>query len=161
MRWLENQLSPENKAWLASLPESLVLDGVTLAHGSPRNPVWEYIMDSVTARENMGEFDTPICLVGHTHLPAIYQMEWNTPQSTRYRSFEEGSPFTLDYKSIVNPGSVGQPRDWDPRSAYLIFDDAENSYTLHRVTYDVKSVQERIRTAGLPGRHADRLAEGW
>lgn len=161
LRWLETELGHENKQWLAGLDERLALDGVTLVHGSPRNSVWEYIMDLGTARENMRQFDTHICLVGHTHLPGNFQMAGGTPLSTRYKLMVENEPFTLEHKSIINPGSVGQPRDRDPRSAYLIFDDSDNHWTFHRVAYDVKGVQERILSAGLPGRHAHRLAEGW
>jgi diadenosine tetraphosphatase ApaH/serine/threonine PP2A family protein phosphatase len=73
----------------------------------------------------------------------------------------EGESFEIDHKSILNPGSVGQPRDHDPRSAYLIFDDEADTWCFHRVTYDVKKVQKRILAAGLPKRHALRLEEGW
>jgi diadenosine tetraphosphatase ApaH/serine/threonine PP2A family protein phosphatase len=161
LQWLETQLSQENKQWLTGLQERLVFDDVTLAHGSPRNPVWEYIMDLGTARQNMRQFDTKICLVGHTHLPGIYQMLGETPHSTRHHFMVEEEPFSLAQKCIVNPGSVGQPRDRDPRSAYLIYDDEDDRFTFHRVVYDVNAVQERIRSAGLPAMHANRLAEGW
>lgn len=161
LNWLETQLCQENKHWLAGLAERLVVDQVTLAHGSPRNPVWEYIMDQGTARENMGAFETNICLVGHTHLPGLYQMAGENPFSTRYHLLAEDAPISLPHKCIVNPGSVGQPRDRDPRSAYLIFDDEVDRWTFHRVAYDVKGVQARIKSAGLPKMHANRLAEGW
>lgn len=161
LQWLETQLSQENKQWLTGLEERLVFDDVTLAHGSPRNPVWEYIMDLGTARQNMRQFDTKICLVGHTHLPGIYQMTGESPLSTRHHFMVEEEPFSLPQKCIVNPGSVGQPRDRDPRCAYLIYDDEDDRWTFHRVAYDVNGVQERIRSAGLPGMHANRLAEGW
>jgi diadenosine tetraphosphatase ApaH/serine/threonine PP2A family protein phosphatase len=161
LHWLETELNHENRQWLAGLDERLVMDGVTLAHGSPRNPVWEYIMGLGIARENMRQFDTQLCLVGHTHLPGLFQMAGATPLSTRYHAIVENEPFTLEHKSILNPGSVGQPRDRDPRSAYLIYDDEDDRWSFHRVAYDVKGVQERIFSAGLPGRHAHRLAEGW
>lgn len=159
--WLESALSQENKAWLAGLGERLNFDDITIAHGSPRNPVWEYIMDLGTARENMGKFDTQICLVGHTHLPCIYRMEADDPRSTRLYLMPEVEPFQLEQKCILNPGSVGQPRDNDPRSAYVIYDDEDDHWSFHRVAYDIKQVQERILAAGLPKRHAYRLEEGW
>lgn len=159
--WLESQLSQVNRRWLSGLDERLDFDEITLAHGSPRNPVWEYILDLGVARENMRRFETHICLVGHTHLPCIYQMEGDNPRSTRHLLMSEGESFSIDHKSILNPGSVGQPRDNDPRSAYLIYDDEADTWCFHRVTYDVRQVQKRILAVGLPKRHAFRLEEGW
>ncbi len=161
LHWLQSALTLENKQWLAGLDERLTLDEVTLVHGSPRKPVWEYVMDLWTARENMAQFETEVCLVGHTHLPAKYQMQGETLLSTRYQPLTEDEPFGIKRKTILNPGSVGQPRDRDPRAAYMIYDDGEDCWTFHRVDYDVKAVQERIRSAGLPNMHADRLTEGW
>ncbi|MFU8827507.1 MAG: metallophosphoesterase family protein [Brevefilum sp.] len=161
LRWLESEIRHDNKAWLEGLGERLTLDGVTMVHGSPRKPVWEYVIDLWVARENMAQFETKICLVGHTHLPAMFQMQGEALLSTRYHSLKEDELFCIDRKTILNPGSVGQPRDRDPRAAYMIFDDGEDCWTFHRVAYDVKAVQERIRSAGLPNVHADRLAEGW
>ncbi|MBW6466311.1 MAG: metallophosphatase family protein [Brevefilum sp.] len=161
LAWLETELSLANRNWLSGLDELKVIGHITLAHGSPRNPVWEYILDVSTARKNMRQFETPICLVGHTHLPCIYQMEGEHLLSTRHQQMVQDEPFRLEYKSIVNPGSVGQPRDHDPRSAYMIYDDEDDSWTYHRVAYDVSQVQERILAAGLPKRHAYRLEEGW
>lgn len=161
LRWLQSELHPENKQWLGKLPERLELEGVTLAHASPRNPVWEYIMDVSAAAENMGEFDSRVCLVGHTHFPYLFQQEAEAPDTIHRSLLPEDKPFTLEVKSILNPGSVGQPRDNDPRAAYLIFDDEDQRWTFHRVAYDIQQVQERILAAGLPQRHAARLATGW
>jgi predicted phosphodiesterase len=161
LAWLETELSAANRDWLSGLDERIAFGEVTLTHGSPRNPVWEYVLDLSTARQNMRQFDTPICLVGHTHLPCIFHMEGENPLSTRQLLMAQDEPFKLEHKSIVNPGSVGQPRDHDPRSAYLIYDDEDESWTFRRVAYDVTQVQERILAAGLPKRHAYRLEEGW
>ncbi len=161
LRWLQSALRPENKLWLGDLPERLELEGVTLAHASPRNPVWEYIMDLSAAGENMGEFDSRVCLVGHTHVPILFQQEVNAPNAIRRSLLPEDKPFNLELKSILNPGSVGQPRDDDPRAAYLIYDDQDQRWTFRRVAYDIQQVQERILAAGLPHRHASRLAAGW
>lgn len=162
LEWLDTQLSPENKQWLAELEELLVFDDITLVHGSPRNPVWEYVMDLSIARANMAAFETEICLVGHTHIPCIYRVDGETPGSTQLYFFPPNDPFTLDRKCIVNPGSVGQPRDYNPLASYLIFDDeAEQPWVYHRVAYDVEQTQKRILAAGLPIRHASRLTEGW
>ncbi len=163
LEWLESQLTPSNRRWLGNLKETVVVDGVTLAHGSPRNPVWEYIMDLETARNNMASFETRICLVGHTHIPCVYCMEGEAPATTELHFPEPEIGFPLNRKCIVNPGSVGQPRDHDPRASYLIYENGEagETWTYHRVAYDVEKVQQRILAAGLPRRHAYRLEEGW
>jgi len=160
--WLDGVLKPENLKWLRSNPERLVFDDVTIVHGSPRNPVWEYVMDLGTARENMSDFDTRICLVGHTHIPGVYQMEGETQETTKNRRIANGKAFKISgTKAIINPGSVGQPRDHNPRASYLIYDDDGDEWHFHRVAYDFEAVQERIRAAGLPERHANRLKDGW
>lgn len=161
LQWLESELRPSNRRWLEKLDERLEFDDITMAHGSPRNPIWEYLLDVGVARENMSEFSTRICLVGHTHVPSIYQMEEETKRSTRFHIMPLNKMFTLENKSIVNPGSVGQPRDHDPRASFMIFDDEEDSWAYHRVKYDVEKVQGKIISAGLPRRHAKRLGEGW
>lgn len=161
LSWLETVLTPSNRRWLKELDEQIEIEGVTLAHGSPRDTIWEYILDVGTAQVNMGYFSTQVCLVGHTHLPAMFQMaEGNTP-TPWYNPLQEGEPFQITQKCIINPGSVGQPRDHDPRAAYMLFDDALDVWTFKRVKYDVKQVQERILVAGLPERHALRLRDGW
>lgn len=160
--WLESVLKPENRRWLETLAESITQENVTIVHGSPRNPVWEYIMDLGSARENLMAFETQICLVGHTHIPCIYQMDKDTIQSTRLHLMDQDQPFTMKHKCILNPGSVGQPRDHDPRSAYMIYDDeCDAPWVFHRVDYAIEKVQKRILDAGLPRRHAFRLSDGW
>ncbi len=161
LQWLESEIRLSNRQWLENLDDRLEFDDITIAHGSPRNPIWEYLMDLGVARENMSEFSTQICLVGHTHVPSIYQMEGETKRSTRLRKMPLDEPFSLEHKSILNPGSVGQPRDHDPRASYMIFDDEVDMWVYHRVEYDVEKVQKRILAAGLPRRHALRLTEGW
>lgn len=156
--WTKRNLNAESQEFLLSLPERLVIDDITLVHGSPRNPVWDYIMDAMTAERMFQFFDTRICLVGHTHVPAI----WKETES------ESPKGLVLDYqkvkiltKSILNPGSVGQPRDHDPRAAFAIFDPQESLWELRRVPYKIPEVQARIKKSGLPWRHALRLSEGW
>ena len=118
-------------------------------------------MDVRSARENMTEFDSQICLVGHTHIPGVYKMDGDAPKSVHLYNMPPGDSFSLTQKSIVNPGSVGQPRDHNPRSSYLIYDDDSNEWVYQRVDYDIEKVQERILALGLPQRHASRLTEGW
>ncbi len=156
--WTKRNLKAESQEFLLGLAEKKIIGDVTLVHGSPRNPVWDYVMDYMTAARMFQFFETRICLVGHTHVPAIWR--------------ESGSDFpqglVLDYqktkilsKSILNPGSVGQPRDHDPRAAFAIFDPDESHWELRRVAYNITEVKDRIKKSGLPWRHALRLDEGW
>lgn len=158
--WTVKTLSEASSAFLRSLPERVDMDCVTLAHGSPRHPVWEYLLDTHTAYRNFDFFEVPYCFVGHTHLPVIYQLS-NENHSTRLMIPEPNSMFKLSPRAILNPGSVGQPRDRDPRSAYAIYDPDQNTWDYRRVTYNIEEVQERMKAAGLPDRHIQRLAGGW
>ncbi len=161
LEWLDAVLHPENRQWLMNLPDRLVLDDITLVHGSPRNPVWEYILEKRTAWENMKAFNTKFCLVGHTHIPCICLLEGEDPQSIKIRYMTPGKTFSIGFKSIINPGSVGQPRDHNPKASYLIFDDEAQEWVYQRVDYDIDKVQKQIIAAGLPHRHASRLTDGW
>jgi diadenosine tetraphosphatase ApaH/serine/threonine PP2A family protein phosphatase len=160
IHWTQEMLSDGNRAFLRSLPEKIKIDNVTLTHGSPRYPVWEYLLDTRTATLNFEYFDTPLCFVGHTHLPVIYTLLNSNPLA-RLDIPEPNHKITLPTRAIVNPGSVGQPRDRDPRAAYAIYDPDENIWDFRRVTYDIAAVQGRMRKAGLPERHIYRLSAGW
>jgi len=161
LMWLMNQLEADHLHWLSTIEERLEFDDITMVHGSPRNPIWEYLMDPISAGENMSAFSTQLCFVGHTHVPGVFQQHGDNMKSTRYVAMTDGSEFYPENKVIINPGSVGQPRDNDPRSAYAIFDDQANRLEFHRVFYDIEQVQRRILAAGLPRRHASRLKNGW
>lgn len=154
--WTKRQLKAEGQKYLLSLPERLVVNDITIVHGSPRNPVWDYVMDYMTALRMFQFFDTRICLLGHTHIPAVWT-EKEAPKAP-VMDFQKSKILS---KTILNPGSVGQPRDHDPRAAYAVFDPEESTWELRRVAYDIESVQNRIKKSGLPWRHAMRLAEGW
>jgi len=159
--WTQTVLTADNAEFLRSLPrEPEVRNDVTLAHGSPRDPTWEYIMNSLTARLNFGEFSTPYCIVGHTHIQSLFQLD-GAHDHIRMGMTKPGQAVVLQPRVIANPGSVGQPRDRDPRAAYAIYDPEEGTWQPRRVVYDFEAVQKRIRAAGLPERHALRLAEGW
>lgn len=160
IEWLQNHLTKESFTFLSSLPEKKVIDQVTLVHGSPRNPVWEYVLDLHSAAQNFKHFDTQICMVGHTHLPIAY-LSHDGEHDVRWLIPPEGESIQIRDRAILNPGSVGQPRDHDPRASYAIFDAVENLWEVRRVEYDIHSVQKRIKAADLPSRHALRLTEGW
>ena len=156
--WTKRILNAQSQEFLLSLPEKLVIDDITLVHGSPRNPVWDYIMDYMTASRMFQFYDTRICMVGHTHVPAIWkESEVESPHGL-VMDYQKNKILT---KTILNPGSVGQPRDHDPRASFAIFDSDKSVWELRRVPYAIEEVQARIKKSGLPWRHALRLAEGW
>ena len=160
LMWTRNTLTQASQDFLADLPERIIIQNVTLTHGSPRQPVWEYILDTRTATQNFKFFETPFCFIGHTHLPAIYSYS-DSSHFARLSIPEPNQKIILPSRAIVNPGSVGQPRDRDPRAAFAIYNTLTNHWEYRRVAYDIASVQERMRTVGLPERHIQRLSAGW
>lgn len=151
-------LNTESRDFLELLDIVIEEGDITFAHGSPRDPIWEYIVNSHIARDNFSAYQSRICLIGHTHIPSIFIENPHarpgilTPQhADRWRS---------EKRFILNPGSVGQPRDHNPKAAYVIWDDEEDTFLFKRVAYDVEAVQERILALGIPSRHATRLSQG-
>ena len=163
LSWTQRELTPANLSFLHSLSPAAALDDdgrILLAHGSPRDPVWEYIVDPSAATQNFRQFRFQLLLVGHSHLPLIF--EWLDDQQ-RVQSLppEPGVPVNLDGRRLIlNPGSVGQPRDGNPRASYAMLDTEASTWTLHRTLYPVEITQERMRANGLPRRLVDRLEIG-
>jgi diadenosine tetraphosphatase ApaH/serine/threonine PP2A family protein phosphatase len=153
--WTSKQLTSTDKDYLKNLPLTLVRGDFTLAHGSPRDPLYEYIFSVVSAEDNLLSVGTVHCLIGHTHVPAVF-------------SYCEGicrkesllPVLQLRGRMIINPGGVGQPRDGDPRASYAVYDDAERVIYSYRVPYDIAAVQEKMRKAGLPEYLSLRLSDG-
>jgi diadenosine tetraphosphatase ApaH/serine/threonine PP2A family protein phosphatase len=161
LEWQERVLTADNMDFLKSLPQNLKVRGdVSLAHGSPRDPVWEYILTTLAARLNFEFFDTPFCFVGHSHVQCLFQLNEDRNRVSLDVP-RVGETSKMYPRAIYNPGSVGQPRDRDPRAAYAIFDPEARTWEACRVEYNIAEVQQRIREAGLPEKHAVRLAEGW
>jgi predicted phosphodiesterase len=160
LHWTRTTLTPESVSFLKVLPDRATIDHVTLVHGSPRQPVWEYLLDTRTATYNFEHFETPYCLVGHTHLPVLYYLP-DEILVARLIVPDSFMQLTLAPRSILNPGSVGQPRDRDPRAAFAIYDPELNTFEFCRVSYDVEAVQERMADVNLPEKHIQRLAAGW
>ena len=156
--WTKRVMSADSQEFLLHLPEVITRENVTLVHGSPRNPVWDYVMDYLTALRMFQFFDTHICMLGHTHVPAFWVENEANSRKNLVLDFQKKS---IDGRVILNPGSVGQPRDHDPRASFALFDTEHLTWELRRVEYDIASVQDRIKKAGLPWRHAMRLHEGW
>src|SRR6185437_7667489 len=144
--WTARTLLPEHSAYLRSLPERQVIDRFTLVHASPRDPVYEYILTAEQARANFRHFNTLYCLVGHTHVPAAYDERGR--QNMARAAIAASTPGN-SIRFLCNPGSVGQPRDGDPRAAYLLLD-ATDGWEWRRVAYDVERAAVRILSAGLP-----------
>ncbi|MGA3029593.1 MAG: metallophosphoesterase family protein [Candidatus Limnocylindrales bacterium] len=146
--------------YLSHLPVELTPAGTdfTLVHGSPRDPIWEYLDSTLAARENLAVLKTRNCLVGHTHVPLVFRDQHGHIQGT---VVEPESRLTLDERRVVlNPGSVGQPRDGDPTASYMILDTTAGHATWQRVAYDIGSTQASMLAAGLPARLARRLSFG-
>lgn len=158
--WTQDTLTPANMEYLANLADRVNLEYITLVHGSPYRPIWEYLLDTRTATISFEFFDTPYCFVGHTHLPVLYYLP-DTRVIAQLIVPEHISQMTLAPRAILNPGSVGQPRDRDPRAAYAIFDPTDYTWEWHRVEYDIQSVQECMHRENLPERHIARLSAGW
>jgi predicted phosphodiesterase len=157
----EKVLSADNIEFMRVLPQYTKVRGeATLAHGSPRDPLWEYILNTLSARLNFDHFDTPWCFVGHSHIQSMFAFNESSDRVT-LEPVKPNSPIQLHPKLILNPGSVGQPRDRDPRAAYAIYDTKSKTWEPRRVAYNIPEVQQRIREAGLPEKHAIRIAEGW
>ncbi len=158
--WTGEQLTSQNRDYLLNLPQRIVRDDFTIVHGSPRHPIWEYILYPALAGVNFAHFDTRFCLVGHTHVPVIF---CHRPQGA-CEAFAPayGHPIPLgEDRLIINPGSVGQPRDGDPRASYAILDPEKLTIEYRRVAYPVEVTQKRMREKGLPPRLIARLAFGW
>jgi predicted phosphodiesterase len=160
IRWTSPMLLHDHRRYLEGLPLTLTIPEVeaTLVHATPSRPEdWYYLFSRVDAVEEFGAFKTLCCFVGHTHLPVVFVEgpggDVSAGDMDRLQ-LEEG------YRYLINVGSVGQPRDGDPRSAYIVVDWEASMCRLHRVEYDFRKTQNKILQAGLPPILAERLAHG-
>lgn len=159
-RWTATQLGPIQRTFLAGLPATAIAESITLAHGSPRAPVWEYLAGIQVATENFGYFTTQVCIVGHTHVSMCALLRDDATEAEIF-ALRPGDIVDLTHhRFILNPGSVGQPRDRDPRAAYVVLDTDRGIATAHRVEYDVEATQEQMRAVHLPDVLVARLAFG-
>jgi predicted phosphodiesterase len=159
--WTRDTLTDDNLAFLEALPTTFVLGEFTLAHGSPREPVWEYILDPLIATLNFAYYQTSYCLVGHTHTPVIFKQTGKQGESEAVAPEYNVVQKLNGVRQIINPGSVGQPRDSDPRAAYAILDAEMMTWEFRRIPYDIHEVQERMRRVDMPDRLINRLEHGW
>lgn len=158
MEWTRGAISDETRDWLTALPERRTESGCDLVHGSPREPLWEYITSAGVARDNLRLLDAEIGLHGHTHVPVAWIADGDRVELVRGKP---GKPLQLDgRRMLVNPGSVGQPRDGNPEASFAIVDLEARTVAWGRVGYDVAAVQAAMRDAGLPSSLASRLRSG-
>ena len=156
--WTREQLSEESCQWLSGLPyQSTLSSKATLVHATLDNPhSWGYIFDRFTAGACISYQFTPLCFYGHTHIPLVFEKFGEVRDGTRY----EDVVLKPGHKYLFNAGSVGQPRDGDPRASFVTYDTEERRVVLHRLEYDVEKAQQKVLKAGLPERLAHRLSNG-
>lgn len=162
IRWTLDTLTPDNRAWLAALPIGplAVDDLIEICHGTPFDED-AYVFDDVNALRAVGAASRPVCLFGHTHVQVGYCMEADQFSLTTADAQRPLTvPLTDGSQHLINPGSIGQPRDGDARAGYAVVDTDARTLTLHRVAYPIERAQARIVAAGLPEVLAKRLALG-
>jgi len=158
MEWTRTVLSDTTKTWLADLPLRRVEGEFTLAHGSPRDPIWEYVTTASVAGANIEILTTRHGLHGHTHVPIAWRQDEGRVEPI---TPGDGSVLAIDERRLLlNPGSVGQARDGDPTASWMVLDTDADECTWHRVAYDIPAVQDAMAKVGLPARLIARLSYG-
>jgi diadenosine tetraphosphatase ApaH/serine/threonine PP2A family protein phosphatase len=153
--WTRGILDDPARAFLDTLRPSAVAPGAELFHGGPRDPVWDYVLSDAAARESLVATTEPLVLVGHSHVALRFEPD------ARGETAAAGTVVELGTKRhLLNPGSVGQPRDGDPRAAWLEVDNSSGRATFRRTEYPVERTQAEMRERGLPELLAERLAHG-
>ena len=161
IEWTATAIDDNARSYLATLPEVRRDGDLTAVHGSPRDPTWEYITSRGIAAANAEHFDTRLCLFGHTHIPVAFLLG----DDVETIGGLPGDVVRLDgARALLNPGSVGQPRDGLPDAAYAILETGDGTgpvaMSFHRVRYDIDTTQRLMRERGLPTRLAERLSYG-
>ena len=157
--WTAEHLNSQDVRYIKSLPRVINKDDFTIVHGSPREPIWEYVLSISGARENFAYFKTQFCLLAHTHVPAAFS--YDEGGACSFRQFApEKELVPAEERLIINPGAVGQPRDGDPRASYAIYDSDKQRFWLYRVPYDVTETQSHMVEQKLPMRLVARLSHG-
>jgi len=162
IRWTTRRLTPENLAWIRELQEGpvSVRDDLVICHGSPIDEDM-YLLSAGDALEVFEVRDSLLAFFGHTHLPSIFMLQDGEIALSLLRGDGVEIEIEPDAKHLLNPGSVGQPRDHDPRASFMTYDSEKNLAVLRRIDYPIERAQQRILDAGLPQVLADRLAIGY
>jgi predicted phosphodiesterase len=156
-RWTQTVLQPHARAYLEGLSSSAMRAGVQLFHGSARDPVWDYVLTEEAAASTFAATDASVVLVGHSHVPLAISLG----DALAGGVAGGGTEVALESQRwILNPGSVGQPRQGDPRAAWLLLDLGNGRASFRRADYDIERTQEEMRERGLPDALAQRLAHG-
>lgn len=159
--WTGQQLLPALRAFLDACPPKLLVEpNTTLAHASPRDPIWEYIDTLDTARANVAHVASSMCFVGHTHVPMRFAS--HPDGGVEFDHMPRGTTVQLQpgTRYIINPGSVGQPRDQNPQAAYALWNTDTRTLLFERIGYDIGATQKQMQQVGLPLPLAERLAVG-
>ena len=157
IEWTRGQLTEDEMNYLANLPFVKTTMGITLVHSTMDNPEgFGYVFDHLQAEAHFSHQVTPLCFHGHTHCPMIYEKQIGAV----YRIDAQDFKLPIGRKYFINVGSVGQPRDGDPRAAYVLYNPKERTIRFRRLEYDIAAAQAKIREAGLPERLAERLEVG-
>ena len=157
--WTRDVIAPETREFLLSLKPEGSAQGVGLFHASPRDPIWEYVLSGLTAELCFDVTDFRVSLIGHSHVALSFDRQEGSPASGTTR--KEGTELDVGTGQwLINPGSTGQPRDGDPRAAWLLLDTDRWTATYRRAEYDIAGAQAAIRAANLPDSLAERLQHG-
>jgi len=155
--WTRDQLSAAQLEWLGQLRYLRLVDSFSVVHATMDGPhSWGYVMTKMDAAASFTYQTTPLCFHGHTHVPIAFTEHLNISAGSSYDTIK----IEQNMRYLINVGSVGQPRDGDPRAAYVIYDSSEAKINLYRLDYDLEKTQKKIRVAGLPERLAERLSLG-
>ncbi|OFV82226.1 MAG: hypothetical protein A2Y78_00625 [Acidobacteria bacterium RBG_13_68_16] len=163
--WTAEVLTPANRRFLENLPvgPKVIEDGVAICHGSPADED-EYLFSEMEAQAAFRSLPASVTFFGHSHVPCMFELTTDGGNESLVGVLLRGSRVVIDLdparRYLINPGSVGQPRDRDPRASYAVYDSAIRRFTLHRVAYNVEAARKRILSAGLPAILADRLVHG-
>jgi predicted phosphodiesterase len=160
-QWTTGRLTPSNLRYVRDLPKGPVEieKDIAICHGSPLDED-TYVFSDVDAYEIFSAFAVPLTFFGHTHIPSLFSLEGRRLGVTALRGDEGTITLHPEGRYLINPGSIGQPRDRDPRAAYMTYDSQRRVVHWYRLPYPIREAQRRIRKAGLPGSLADRLAFG-
>lgn len=160
VEWTESVLSTEEKRWLSELPHVATLDHCQVAHGTLHKPdLFDYILSPSDANPSLDEMERPVCFVGHSHIPLTVMRFRDEPDRTAY-TFDTDIDLSETVRALINVGSVGQPRDENPLTAYAVYDADKCHASILRTDYDIEAEVSRIHKAGLPDVLGERLRIG-
>ncbi|RKY99056.1 MAG: metallophosphoesterase [Candidatus Hydrothermota bacterium] len=157
IEWTRRHLSRENREWLSEFPIKVKMDDLLIVHAAPYKPEeWEYVISTYDAMFQFKHFGDKFCLFGHSHVPGAFELRDDRVEFI----YKDVIELRKDARYMLNPGSIGQPRDHDPRASFAILDTDEMIFKIIRVEYDVEKASKKIINAGLPKFLADRLFDG-